>query len=81
MRNDLCGSMYCSVQVITTILKTMIDGLARTRLQQSCISSKMVGEALAGYRGINLNSKAKTPGDAWGGAEDGDKEESTVVIR
>lgn len=33
------------------------------------------------YDGLNLASKSKTPGDAWGGVEDGDKEEETVIIQ
>ncbi|KAL8434805.1 hypothetical protein ACSSS7_002942 [Eimeria intestinalis] len=71
----------------------MVDGLARQRLQQTCSScsssssssssSRRARDAriIAGYKGLNLQSKAKTPGDAWGGAEDGDKEEATVIIQ
>ncbi|OEH76453.1 DNA-directed RNA polymerase I largest subunit [Cyclospora cayetanensis] len=77
--------LWTGKQVITAILKTLVDGIARSRLKQNALSTagknSGASEAVRGYRGINLQSKSKTPGDAWGGAEDGDKEEATVVIR
>ncbi|UKK00610.2 DNA-directed RNA polymerase [Theileria orientalis] len=64
--------LYTGKQVVTCVFKTLIDnialGLGDLEFQKK-------------YRGINLISKSKTPGDAWGGCYDGDKEESTIVIR
>eukprot|EP00070_Physeter_catodon_P037175 XP_028344069.1 DNA-directed RNA polymerase I subunit RPA1-like [Physeter catodon] len=86
--------LWTGKQVITCILKTLVDGIAAKRLAQvqntvskgsgskgatdkRCRTSFSSGV----YRGINLTGKAKTPGDAWGGAEDGDTEEERVIIQ
>ncbi|ESS31749.1 DNA-directed RNA polymerase I RPA1 [Toxoplasma gondii VEG] len=82
--------MWTGKQVITCILKTLVDGMAASRFSQcrrsrqgaQGLGSKPTDEdALNRYEGVNLTGKAKTPGDAWGGAEDGDKEEEVVIIR
>nr|PVC51949.1 DNA-directed RNA polymerase [Theileria orientalis] len=64
--------LYTGKQVVTCVFKTLIDNIA-LGLGDLEFEKK--------YRGINLTSKSKTPGDAWGGCYDGDKEESTIVIR
>ncbi|ORM39587.1 DNA-directed RNA polymerase I subunit rpa1 [Babesia sp. Xinjiang] len=61
-------------QVITTILKTIVDGIAQG-LRSTDVNF------LRNYKGINLVSKSKTPGDAWGGVMDGNKEEGIIIIR
>ncbi|GFE54135.1 DNA-directed RNA polymerase [Babesia ovis] len=66
--------LWTGKQVITTILKTIVDGMAKG-LHSTDLNF------LRTYKGINLVSKSKTPGDVWGGALDGDKEESTIIIR
>lgn len=66
--------LWTGKQVITSILKTIVDAIARSRFAKDADFQKS-------YKGINFNSKAKTPGDAWGGVLDDDKEESTVIIR
>ncbi|EAN34047.1 RNA polymerase Rpb1 domain 5 protein [Theileria parva strain Muguga] len=64
--------LYTGKQVITCVLKTLIDNIS---------VGLGDGEENNKYRGINLQSKSQTPGDAWGGSYDGDKEESTIIIR
>lgn len=66
---------------MTTVLKTLVDGIAKARLRRVCWKKEDAEAAVSGYRGINLTATSKTPGDAWGGVEDGDKEESSVIIR
>lgn len=96
--------MYVLLQVITTILKTLVDNQACAKLHQTYLcssardkykennnkkykmnktkkSKKYSTIYTTEYKGINLTAKAKTPGDAWGGVEDGDDEEATVIIR
>ncbi|CBZ52145.1 putative DNA-directed RNA polymerase I largest subunit [Neospora caninum Liverpool] len=85
--------LWTGKQVITCILKTLVDGMAASRFSQCRASGQGKGglgsgggdeegeDALNRYEGVNLTGKAKTPGDAWGGAEDGDKEEEVVIIR
>ncbi|EKX73872.1 DNA-directed RNA polymerase I, putative [Theileria equi strain WA] len=63
--------LWTGKQVITSILKTLVDGM----------STDIRGGVSKGPRGINLVSKSKTPGDAWGGSNDGNKEESTIIIQ
>ncbi|XP_953966.1 DNA-directed RNA polymerase I, putative [Theileria annulata] len=63
--------LYTGKQVITCVLKTLIDN----------ISVGLGDTDNNKYNGINLQSKSQTPGDAWGGSYDGDKEESTIIIR
>lgn len=66
--------LWTGKQVITGILKTIVDAIARARFGHD-------PEFKNNYKGINFTSKSKTPGDAWGGVLDGDKEESTLIIR
>ncbi|EDO07314.1 RNA polymerase Rpb1 domain 5 family protein [Babesia bovis T2Bo] len=66
--------LWTGKQVITTLLKTIVDGIAKG-LHMTDVNF------LRTYKGINLYSKSKTPGDAWGGANDGCKEESIIIIR
>ncbi|KAK1443448.1 beta and beta-prime subunits of DNA dependent RNA-polymerase [Babesia gibsoni] len=67
-------ALWTGKQVITTLLKTMVDGIARG------LHSTDV-KFLRNYKGINLLSKSKTPGDSWGGAFDGNREEGNIIIQ
>ncbi|GIX62910.1 DNA-directed RNA polymerase [Babesia caballi] len=66
--------LWTGKQVITTLLKTVVDGIARG-LHSTDVNF------LQKYKGLNLVSKSKTPGDAWGGVFDGNREEGTIIIR
>ncbi|GBE60427.1 DNA-directed RNA polymerase [Babesia ovata] len=66
--------LWTGKQVITSLLKTLVDGIAKG-LHRTDLNF------LQKYKGINLVSKSKTPGDAWGGVFDGNREESTIIIR
>ncbi|KAK2196740.1 bifunctional RNA polymerase [Babesia duncani] len=65
--------LWTGKQVITTVLKNMIDVIAHSQHQGDL-------KFASRYKGINLLSKSKTPGDAWGGALDGDTQEAQIVI-
>lgn len=66
--------LWTGKQVITSILKTVVDTIARCQYAKDMEFQKT-------YRGLNFTAQSKTPGDAWGGVLDGDTEESTLVIR
>lgn len=66
--------LWTGKQVITTLLKTIVDGIARG-LHATDLNF------LQKYKGINLVSKSKTPGDSWGGVFDGNREEATIIIQ
>jgi DNA-directed RNA polymerase I subunit RPA1 len=66
--------LWTGKQVITSILKTVVDTIARLQF------SKDPG-FLEHYQGIHFRANSKTPGDAWGGVLDGDEEESLIIIR
>lgn len=66
--------LWTGKQVITSIIKTVVDTIARARFSNDETFQET-------YKGFNFESKSKTPGDAWGGVLDGDKEESTLIIR
>ncbi|EZG84200.1 DNA-directed RNA polymerase, partial [Gregarina niphandrodes] len=72
--------LWTGKQVINSILKTLIDSVAV--LEYGRKADGTANQAfLKRYRGINLVSKAKTPGDAWMGRLGTDKEEQIVIIR
>jgi len=66
--------LWSGKQVITSIIKTVVDFGSHSLFDEVDGFQKV-------YKGINLTSKSKTAGDAWNGVLDGDKEESTVIIR
>ncbi|KAL7068203.1 putative DNA-directed RNA polymerase I largest subunit [Cryptosporidium serpentis] len=59
--------LWTGKQVVTSMLKTFIN--------KTSSSDRKI------YAGVNLISKSRTPGDSWNGINDGDSEESTVIIR
>lgn len=66
--------LWTGKQVITSVLKTVVNNVARMQYAQHC---RDAGD----FPGINLTTTSKTPGDAWNGQLDKDKEEQTVIIR
>ncbi|KAH0472774.1 MAG: hypothetical protein KVP17_001460 [Porospora cf. gigantea B] len=66
--------LWTGKQVVTSVLKTVINNVANMQFK------RQIGPA-GEFPGLNLESKSKTPGDAWNGVRDGDKEEQTVIIR
>eukprot|EP01054_Gregarina_sp_Poly1_P008823 Gregarina_sp_Poly_1__8822@NODE_52_length_17545_cov_128_515219_g44_i0_p1_GENE_NODE_52_length_17545_cov_128_515219_g44_i0NODE_52_length_17545_cov_128_515219_g44_i0_p1_ORF_typecomplete_len2250_score361_72RNA_pol_Rpb1_5/PF04998_17/1_1e88RNA_pol_Rpb1_2/PF00623_20/5e58RNA_pol_Rpb1_2/PF00623_20/2_4e03RNA_pol_Rpb1_1/PF04997_12/1e42RNA_pol_Rpb1_3/PF04983_18/1e36RNA_pol_Rpb1_4/PF05000_17/1_7e18_NODE_52_length_17545_cov_128_515219_g44_i0540312152 len=72
--------LWTGKQVVTAVLKTLIDSMAVIQFGINDDGSPNQ-EFLLNYRGINLISKSKTPGDAWNGILDKDTEEQRVVIR
>lgn len=59
--------LWTGKQVISIVLKTLVKFAQRNEKRPDI--------------GVDCSFKTKTPGDIWGGAMDGDKEEAMVVIR
>eukprot|EP00915_Cephaloidophora_sp_WS-2016_P003348 GHVH01004485.1.p1 GENE.GHVH01004485.1~~GHVH01004485.1.p1 ORF type:complete len:2093 (-),score=248.26 GHVH01004485.1:101-6049(-) len=66
--------MWSGKQVVTSVIKTIVDFASHAEY------SKEPGFE-EDYKGINLTSKSKTPGDAWNGKHGSEKEEGVVIIR
>ncbi|KAF8817739.1 Dna-directed Rna polymerase I RPA1, partial [Cardiosporidium cionae] len=65
--------LWTGKQVITSVLKTILNAVTLHQYGDR--------KAISQFYGINLKSKSKTPGDAWGGCEDGDTEEAVILIQ